>query len=375
MAELFKDVFNTHLITLMGQHFSKHDRCFDLEKFSCLAGDNLKQLELKERSNQITQAMHACLPKDYQKTSEILLASLAPELENISGAQTSDQGIIGWGILPMTHYVALYGQDCLRLSMDLLKEMTKRFTSEFGIRPFLLQQQQATLAILDSWIEDPNYHVRRLISEGTRPRLPWAAQIPAFINNPEPILPLLEALKDDEAEYVRKSVANSLNDIAKDHPSVVVDCASQWWKGASTNRQRLVKHGCRTLIKQGNKDILKILGYSSPKIGPVLLSIKTPMVKLGESLEFSVEITSTSPQEQPLLIDYIVHHRKANGSTAPKVFKGKTLTLLPKENNVMERKHPIRPITTRKYYSGEHYLEILVNGTSVAKSKFELKIS
>jgi 3-methyladenine DNA glycosylase AlkC len=162
--------------------------------------------------------------------------------------------------MPLTHYVGRNGLKHFDLSMMLLKEMTKRSSSEFDIRYFLLDSPLRAISILQEWTQDPNQHVRRLVSEGTRPRLPWAMRLPVFIEDPSPLIPLLDALKDDEEEYVRRSVSNNLNDIAKDHPDVVAGIARQWLKGASKNRQRLVRHACRTLIKQGHKETLAALG-------------------------------------------------------------------------------------------------------------------
>jgi 3-methyladenine DNA glycosylase AlkC len=272
----------------------------------------------------------------------------------------------------MTHYVGLQGLEHFDLSMMLLKEMTKRSSSEFGIRFFLLAQPERTLSVLESWVDDSNYHVRRLISEGTRPRLPWAMRLPAFIEDPAPILPLLEALKYDGEEYVRRSVANNLNDIAKDHPDIVARIAGQWLKGADNNRHRLIRHACRTLIKQGHQGTLKALGYGPPRVALEKLLISTPRVAFGTALEFELSLTSTAARAQALIVDYAIHHRKASGATTAKVFKWKTATLAPGATLRAKRKHAIKSITTRVYYPGRHRLEILVNGVSLAIEDFEL---
>jgi len=254
----------------------------------------------------------------------------------------------------------------------LFKEMTKRSSSEFGIRFFLLAEPGRTLSVLESWVGDSNVHVRRLISEGTRPRLPWAMRLPAFIDDPAPLLPLLAALKDDGEEYVRRSVANNLNDIAKDHPDIVSRIARQWLKGADKNRRKLIRHACRTLIKQGHKGTLKALGYGTPCVEMDMLRISTPRVTFGTALEFELSLTSTADRPQSLVVDYAIHHRKANGATTPKVFKWKTATLAPGATLRAKRKHAIRKITTRVYYPGKHRLEIFVNGVSLGIEDFEL---
>jgi len=257
-------------------------------------------------------------------------------------------------------------------SLLLLKDMTRHFSSEFDVRYYLQADEKHALAIMEDWVTDPDYHVRRLVSEGTRPRLPWGMKLSGFVADPAPLLPLLEALKDDETEYVRRSVANNLNDIAKDHPDLVAEIAGKWLKGANKNRKRLVNHACRSLIKQGHQKTLKILGYDTPEIVLENLEILTPEVLFGEALVFDMQLSSISDKNQNLIIDYVIHHQKANGTMSPKVFKWKRLTLAASKALRAQKKHAIRRITTRKYYAGRHALEIMVNGVSVGKREFEL---
>lgn len=373
MPEPFKNLLNEKIIIGMGGHLAKAWPEFDSAAFAARATKNLDDLELKERSAQITEALSAFLPDDFERAALIMLASLAPDDGgDIGSAEVNCRGIEGWAVMPMTHYVGLRGLQHFDLSMMLLKEMTKRSSSEFGIRFFLLAEPERTLSVLKTWVDDPNYNVRRLISEGTRPRLPWAMRLPAFMEDPAPILPLLEALKDDGEEYVRRSVANNLNDIAKDHPDIVARIAGQWLKGADKSRKRLIRHACRTLIKQGHQGTLKALGYGPPCIELEKLGIFTPRVPFGAALEFELWLASTANYAQPLIIDYAIHHRKASGSTTPKIFKWKTTTLAPLETLRAKRKHAIKKITTRVYYPGSHLLEIFVNGVSIGREDFEL---
>jgi 3-methyladenine DNA glycosylase AlkC len=373
MPEPFKNFFNLALIKNMGEQFANQWSEFNQKDFVKTAAKNLSALELKERSSQITSAMTTFFPNDFDHAGQIMLESLAPVDENNSEpTKLKVSGLEGWAIMPMTNYVGLNGMNHFNLSMDLLKEMTKRFSSEFDIRFFLIEKPERTLSILEKWTSDPNVHVRRLVSEGTRPRLPWAMQLPVFIKNPTPILPLLEALKDDQEEYVRRSVANNLNDIAKDHPDLVAKIAKQWMKGASKNREKLVRHACRTLIKNGHQKTLKALGYGQPKVKLGRLKILTPKIHFGEALILEVDLISTSNNEQQLVIDYAIHHRKANGDTSPKVFKWKTIKLDPKSGLITKKKHAIKKITTRKYYPGIHAVEIFINGISFGKKNFEL---
>lgn len=379
VAEPFKNLLNQQVVETMAGHFALHHSGFDKSGFIATATNGLDLLELKARTEHITQAMIEHFPADFELAAKILLASLLPVQSDDRNlvkeefvAAGGDSGISGWAVMILANYVALQGQGHFDLAMTLLKEMTKRASSEFAIRFFILQSPQQTLAMFKHWVKDPDQHVRRLVSEGSRPRLPWAMRLPMFIEDPTPVIQLLEQLKDDEAEYVRRSVANNLNDIAKDHPELVADIAVRWLQGASKNRQRLVRHACRTLIKNGHKKTLAALGYISPAIHSAEVSVLTPQVVFGEALEFSLSLGSNASESQPLMIDYIVHHLKANGSTSAKVFKWSSTSVAPGKALTLQKKHPIKPITTRVYYAGLHSLEVVVNGVAVGRADFEL---
>jgi len=375
MAEPFKNLFNIPLIKGMSIHFKKHWPEFNAEVFIDSASANFEQLELKQRSNQIKAAMVGCLPARFEHAAEILLASLGAELEDdLSAGYVGEAGISGWAVMPMADYVAEQGCGHFDLSMMLFYEMTKRSSSEFAIRYFLVAMPEQTLLKLKAWVNDENQHVRRLVSEGTRPRLPWGMRLAVFVNNPHPVIALLECLKDDEKEYVRRSVANNLNDIAKDHPDVVADIAEKWLKGASHARKRLVNHACRTLVKNGHKKTLRVLGFVKAKVSDVNLTILTPQVEFGADLRFSLSFESSGKKDQPLMIDYIVHHQKANGNTSPKVFKWRATILKAKKMLSLDKKHGIRKITTRVYYPGVHRLDVVVNGEVLASGEFQLKM-
>ncbi len=375
MPEPFKNLFNEKAIRAMAGHLVRTAPKFDGQGFIDFAVGGLDDLELKERSSRITDALERFLPGDFIQATKILVASLEPatglsigEMEQGSTAA----GIRGWPVMPMADYVARHGQDHLMLSLEALKEMTKRSTSEMAIRPFIKNHETAVLQALAAWTGDENVHVRRLVSEGTRPRLPWATHLPRFIENPAPILPLLEQLKDDDEDYVRRSVANNLNDIAKDHPDLVAGIAQDWMKGATPERKKLVRHALRTLIKSGHHGALKALGYGPPEIKLSRFEVLTDEVRLGGELKFEAEIASSAEADQALIIDYVVHHMRANGETTPKVFKWKTATLKPGGVLRSDRRHPIRPITTRRYYAGHHKVEILINGQNFGGQTFLL---
>lgn len=370
--EPFKEYMNSDVIDTIGDIFKTTWPAFDRQGFVGKAGASLSTLELKERVMQVACALDEVLPCDFGDLSVILLSSLHPsEDTDRDGVTFGPEGISGWAVWPLTELVVKRGLDYPAEALDLLKEMTKRWTSEFAVRPFLEKWPEVALPIFHTWANDPNRHVRRLASEGSRPRLPWGMRLQAFVNDPTPLLPLLETLKDDPEDYVRRSVANNLNDVAKDHPDLVSGLAERWLTAASKNRQRLVKHACRTLIKQGHPAALQAFGYMPLASAEASLAIHTPKVTYGDAVEFTLSL-SDLPVDSRLMIDYAVHFVKANGTLSPKVFKWKDMQMANGGELVATRKHAIKPITTRKYYEGQHLIEITVNGQSVAQTEFDL---
>jgi len=277
-------------------------------------------------------------------------------------------------VMSQCDFAAKYGLDHFELSMQALYGMTKRFTAEGAIRAFIQKYPDQTLEQLAEWAEDENCHVRRLVSEGTRPRLPLAPRLPQFIKDPRPVLRLLDKLKADPEQMVRRSVANNLNDIAKDNPELVVKTLREWRESNNKGTQWIVSHASRTLVKQGHEDALGLLGYS-PNLAIRVqgLQLNKTAIRMGEDLIFEFEVQSTNDKQQDIMVDYVIHHMKANGKLTPKVFKlakknlkgGKTLRL--------SKKHPFRQISTRKYYSGKHLLEIQINGKIYAQAEFKLE--
>lgn len=368
-----KDVFNQNNIRLTAQHIHRHFHDFKQNDFIEKASDELENRELKERSNQICIALIEFLPDDYLTALDILLASLQPVINNqdLTKITTDNTGVAGWMIMPYSDFVARQGQGFLMQSLDALRVMTQLFTSEFGIRSFIIEQRQATLDILTNWTRHECHHVRRLVSEGTRPLLPWAIQLPEIKADPSLTLPLLEQLKNDDSEYVRRSVANHLNDIAKDHPDFVANVVKSWMEADNIRRYRMLKHACRTLIKQGHAKTLNIFGYDQPKQIELGLKI-TPSLNLGDNLVLTLELTNLSDQSQNLLVDFVIYHKKANGKLAPKVFKWKELKLDAGQTEQLHKKHAMRAITTRKYYSGVHKVAVQLNGHELIADSFTL---
>jgi len=372
MAEPFKNVFDRDLIAMIGSHLSACDPGFDRSAFEEMACEGLEDLEFKARSRQITSALELSLPADFDRARGIIRAALHPDVDAAIGGDSDGRGLRGWALMPIADFVAARGLAEFDASMDLLAEITCRFTAEFAVRPFILEDRDRAVAHVGRWTRHENAHVRRLASEGSRPRLPWGVRLTPFVEDPAPLLPVLEALRDDPSEYVRRSVANSLNDIAKDHPDLVADIAREWLRGASPERARLVRHACRTLVKHGHRGALDALGFDAAELRLDEIRLTGSEVRLGDALEFEVSLHSLATSESRVALDYVIHHRKANGGTTPKVFKWKVLRIGAGEILSLTRRHPIRPITTRVYRNGTHRVEIAASGTILGGADFEL---
>ncbi|WP_291844894.1 hypothetical protein [Maricaulis sp.] len=373
MPEPLKNFFSPTVIAHIGDHIQRNWPAFDRTQFIHLAQAGLDDLELKQRANQIRDALDACLPPRFEQRVGIILASLHPEEDvDLATTRMDERGIRGWAIMPLSDLVGRDGHTDLDLALEAQRQLTGRFSSEFGIRHLILADPKRAIATITGWTRDPNYHVRRLASEGTRPRLPWAMQLPGFIADPTPTLPILEALRDDPSEYVRRSVANHINDIAKDHPDLAADLARTWMRDANGPRRKLLRHACRSLIKAGHPVALEIFGYRPAALGEPDLRVLTPTLPFPGVLEFAATLRSDSAQDQLLAIDYVLHFQKANGRTAPKVFKLKSVTLPAGGQVSLERRHPIRPITTRRYYPGLQGLSLQINGAPHGHAAFEL---
>lgn len=365
MRDLF---FNETGLRTLADRLHRVWPAFEVARFVDTVLPRLPELGLNERNHLIRDTLRAQLPADFPRTASLLVKSLGPECP-----PEGSESYSGFYVMSLCAYVAEYGQAHPRESLDALKEMTRRFSAEFAIRPFLDRHTELTLATLRTWARDPHPQVRRLVSEGSRPRLPWGSRLHRFVKNPRPTLALLELLKEDDVLYVRRSVANHLNDIAKDHPDLVVATLRRWQKSRHPGTQWLVKHALRTLLKQGHPEALALLGYpTGAKVGLAKLTVSPRRIRTGEAITFSFTLVSRADRPQPLMIDYVLHYRKASGRTSPKVFKLTTRTLPARGRTTVEKRHSFRPIGIRPYYPGGHALEIQVNGRSLGRVAFRL---
>ncbi len=374
---LVRDAVHPDIIKILSTEIQKNYPEFDMDNFNNAIIPKLPGLGLNERLDLVTNELYRLLPKDFQQSSQILIDSLEDELPNekssLDGVDLN--GYSGFIVVALTNYIARYGQDNFEISMNALAEMTKRFSSEGAIRHFLVADESNVHAVMKEWANSDNVHLRRLVSEGLRPRLPWTIRLKQYVDDPTPILPFLEILKDDPELYVRRSVANNLNDISKDHPDVVTTILKRWNKKGSKEMTRMTKHALRTLLKSGDREALNLLGFTTPpKISVNSLTLEKKSISLGNSLEFSFQIKSTSEDIQNLLIDYIIYHKKANGTQSPKVFKLGKKKIKGNESVELNKKHAIKNISTRKYYSGEHKIVLQINGELFEECTFQLLI-
>ena len=368
MAEPLKNHFGPAIARKIAAMISTAYPRFAVESFLKDVLKGYQALALLPRGRHIAKMLRRHLPDEYAHAINILIASLGSKLD-----ETDNLGMAPFLYLPHVLFVAEYGLDHFEHSMQAQYELTQRFTAEFSIRPFLVHHPEQTLARLKTWAGDPSAHVRRLVSEGTRPRLPWAPRLRAFQQDPRPVLALLEFLKDDPSLYVRRSVANNLNDIGKEHPDLLMATARRWMKNSSKERRWLIRHGLRSAVKRGETAALDLLGFGGAPRAAIQKVVITPQrARLGDALTIAFDLTNTGTQRQALLVDFRIHFVKANGKASPKVFKLKTVELAPREIVRLGKSVSLKDMTTRKHYSGTHRVEVVLNGRAQMLGSFEL---
>jgi 3-methyladenine DNA glycosylase AlkC len=340
---------------------------FDDKAFIRRATKGLADLEMSGRVQQFSDALRAGLPESVPKALGILVDGLPPLLPD---AEAVTDGWLQW---PVGQFIADHGVPHFEDSMRAMTELTQRFSSEFAVRPFVEQRPEETFERLGSLTSHPSQHVRRWCSEGVRPRLPWGRVLKALVADPTPIWPILDALQDDPERYVQRSVANTLGDIAKDHPAAAVRWAKACVKRGGDDHLWIAKHGLRGPIKAGNKDALAAVGFKAPKNISATLRATPKAIRIGEAVELQATLTSTHARAQSLLVDYVVHYVRKAKASGGKTFKWKTVELPARGEAALKKRHNMKPTTIRALYPGKHRVELMVGGEVLAEAAFTLK--
>jgi len=361
-----KNLINENVIKKIAKDILKHYPSFDVKKFNALSAQ-INTLELKARVRLLAAELKELLPPDYSKALKILVKVM------------NEDHLSGFELWPFSEFIGQFGLDHFDESMEAMYVLTQRFTSEFAIRSFFIRDHKKVLDVFEKWARDKNVHVRRLVSEGSRPLLPWGERLILFVKDPMHTVPLLEILKNDDEIYVRKSVANHLNDISKHHPLLVIKLLRRWemdCEGIHQDKITWIKrHALRTLIKKGHPEAMTFMGVDiKPKIKLQRFSLKQKKLTMGDKFSFNLVIESTSPRKQKLLIDYVIHFMKSNKTHGHKVFKLTAIEIEGKENIKIEKIHHLKKITTMKFYSGIQYLSIQINGEILKKVSFKLEV-
>jgi 3-methyladenine DNA glycosylase AlkC len=358
-APALKEIFNRDRLRHIADETLAVYPDFDSKAFLARASKELDGLSVMQRLNRVSQSLHAGLPEDYRAALDILY-ELAPRLNSAFVSM----------ILP--EYVALYGQHDFDRSMQALKFFTAFGSSEFAVRHFLRRDFPRAIEVMHSWSLDESPHVRRLASEGCRPRLPWSFRLENLMADPTPVLDILDNLKADDSLYVRKSVANHLNDITKDNPDWVLD-QLEGWSLETPHSAWIARHALRSLIKKGDVRALTLMGAGKKaQVDLQNLKITPDAITLGDRINLSFTLKSTSVESQRLIVDYAIHYVKKSGGTSAKVFKLKTLELAPGQSVNVSREQQVRNFTTRVHYAGRHDVDVLVNGECLGRSGFDL---
>lgn len=359
--EPLKEMFNKKFYQHLAGEFNKVDKNFNTDKFVKEVTKGFEELSLNQRMRNTSIVLHKYLPANYNKAIDIM-KEVAPNTNQ------------GYTRLLFPDYVGLHGLHDFDTSLEALKYFTQLGSSEFAIREFLKRDFDKAIKPMYKWATDKNHHVRRLASEGSRPRLPWSFKLDRVLAEPKVTLPILEALKADDELYVRKSVANHLNDLSKDHTDYMLSVVNGWDIN-NPHTAWIIKHACRTLIKKGNAKSLQVFKFEKNiklRLENFALSQKT--YHLGDTLEFSFDLVSEKSTAQKLVIDYCLHYIKKAGELSPKVFKLKEIDLQPHRKTTIVKKQVLKDFSTRKHHAGRHVLEIMVNGKVMGEKEFRLVV-
>ncbi|MCO4745003.1 MAG: DNA alkylation repair protein [Proteobacteria bacterium] len=359
--EPFKEKLNAEAVRTLADEVAAVSSTFAAAHFVHQATDGLADLELKARVRHIALALRRQLPDDFEDALDVLVAALRPP------NTTTENLVEAFHYWPVLQVVEEHGVQTPEASLAALREMTRRFSAEFAVRPLIEAHPELAWATIEGWVEDADVHVRRLASEGTRPRLPWGRVLRPSVDDPRRGLELISRLVDDPERYVRLSVSNHLNDVAKDHPSLAVARAGQWMERPSKERERAARHGLRTLFRKGDAATLALFGFGPPEVEVAGPSLTPPTVLFGDAVTLDVGLTHLGAEPAALRVEWVFTYPRGR-----KVFRGPERTLSPGETWSIRKAFPMRPVTTRKTRPGLHRVAVQVNGVLVGDASFEL---
>jgi DNA alkylation repair enzyme len=364
MAEPLKNIFSPAFLGYFAERMGKISPGFKAKAFLEAAFEpTWEQLELKQRMRHIAVCLRGQLPPDYPRALREVVRYAEAYLQDVG-----EKMVFEYCFLP--DFIEMYGLEHFDHSVEAIETVTRLSSAEFAVRPFLLRYPEKMYPQMLLWSGHESPLVRRLSSEGFRPRLPWGMGIPSLKRDPGPILPVLENLKADPAETVRRSVANCLNDISKDHPELALEMAARWHREDEATGW-VVRHALRGLLKKGNSEALAQFGYDSEVEGVVIGEVRVPpSVRLGAVLEFSFLVSNQSRELRPVRLEYRIDYITGSGKISPKVFMVKELELLPAQSEQIRRRQSFADFTTRKHFAGRHELYVLLNGKPMAKHSF-----
>jgi len=370
MEEALKNMFNKEFFDRFTKDLKLIIKDLKTNKFiTQIMDDEWEKREFKQRCQHITTVLKDFLPTDYKDAIAKIL-ELLNHLESVYDFSEVDDTKFtlsleyGW---ILDNYIEKYGLDDYKTSIKAIEKLTQFTSCEFSVRPFIIKYPEEMMKLMLAWSKHKHWGVRRLSSEGCRPRLPWAMALPNLKQNPAPIIPILENLKNDISRFVRLSVANNLNDIAKDNPKTVIDLVKKW-QGQSKDIDWIIKHGCRTLLKQGDAEAMEIFGFNASKdISIKDFNITLSKVEIGKSLEFGFKIINNSSDKVKIRLEYAIYYQKANGTLSKKVCRISEKEYAGNSVTHITRKHPFRVVTTRVLHPGLHQVSVIINGQEFEK--------
>ncbi len=363
-APKLKDYFTPEVIEAFAQRVVTVRSDFDAPRFMSEVLDRgWDDLAFTQRSERIGDAFWSVLGMGVEPALEVIVSMLPEELDDPEGALNN-----GFWMWPLGHVIATYATEHLELGLDACEALTKRFTAEFAVRPFLARYPEA-MDRVHRWALDPSEHVRRLASEGTRSRLPWASRLSLPVDR---VLEVLSTLRRDDSLYVRRSVANHLNDLAKDDSDRIVTLLEDWYAEGVPETTWIVRHALRNHLKNGDRRVMALFGYEVPVVDLRDLAVSPTSVAIGDSVDITFDLVETGAKAQQLMVDLVVGYRKSNGTVGPKVFKFRDLTIAPGTTTNFEKQLGMIERSTRRLHPGAHSVAIRVNGLDLAQVEFEL---